>query len=149
MNAATPDRVRVFVDSDVLFAGSASANGASHLVLLLGELDLIHAFISTQVRTEVERNLAVKLPAALPAFRALADACCTTLPDAGAEQIDEVRDLADAKDAPILATALEAGCAWLLTFNVRDYRAGERIRVAQPAEFLAALRQSLLALAEQ
>lgn len=149
MSAAAPDRLRVFIDSDVAFAGSASATGASHLTLLLGELGLIEACVSAQVRAEVERNLAAKLPAALPAFRALMDACCRTVPDTGRARADEIvaADMADPKDALILATALDITCDWLLTFNLRDYRAGGRIRAATPGAFVAALREKLLALA--
>jgi hypothetical protein len=108
--------VRVFVDADVLFAGSASTTGASHLVLQLSELGIIRAFTSRQARDEVERNLTRKLPAALPAFRALANAAC--------------------------APAVEP------TFNVRDFGAPKGIQVAEPGEFLAALRSRLAALAE-
>ena len=74
MPAGQPRPIRVFLDSDVLLAGSASTTGASHLILQLSELGLIDAVASEQVRREVERNLERKLPAALPAFRLLAEA---------------------------------------------------------------------------
>jgi hypothetical protein len=38
---------------------------------------------------------------------------------------------ADPKDAPILAAAIAGTCAWLVTFNLRDYRS-DRVRVATP-----------------
>jgi len=49
------------------------------------------------------------------------------------------------KDAAILAAALAAGCGWLVTFNVRDYRT-DRIRVSNPGSFLEALRGELLSM---
>jgi predicted nucleic acid-binding protein len=73
--------LRVFVDSDVLLAGSASTTGASHLILQLSELGLIDAVGSEQVRREVERNLKRKLPAALPDFRLLAGAAVRWVDD--------------------------------------------------------------------
>lgn len=134
----------------MLFAGSASATGASHLILQLSELNIIRAFTSRQAREEVERNLTAKLPAALPAFRAIVAAAChpATEPKAAAVRRLVAADACDPQDAPILAAAMATDCAWLLTFNLRDYRAGDRIRVAEPGTFLASLRASLTSLAE-
>jgi hypothetical protein len=139
-------RLRVCIDADVLFAGSASLTGASHVVLQLGELGIIDARVADQARAEAEGNLAEKLPSALPAFRTLCDACTSPIPmatRAAARRLSRERE-AHPKDAPILAAAIAAECRWLLTFNVRDYRT-ERIRVSQPGPFLEELRAMLLA----
>jgi predicted nucleic acid-binding protein len=103
--------------------------------------------VPDQARSEAERNLAAKLPAALPALRALADACCIRLEMAAEAESAAIADAgeADPKDAPILASALAAGCSWLVTFNVRDYRT-DRIRVSNPGDFMEALRGELLRL---
>ena len=134
------------MDADALFAGSASVTGASHLVLQLGELGIIEVGLPDQARVEAERNLAAKLPAVLPAFRAIVDACCIVLPMPAAAASQALADAgeADPKDAPILAAALAAECRWLVTF-VRDYRT-RRISVSEPGRFLDALRGELLAL---
>jgi predicted nucleic acid-binding protein len=147
---AGADLVRVFLDADVLFAGSASPTGASHLVLQMSELGIVAAYTSRQAQEEVERNLTAKLPAALPAFRAIAAAACrdATEPSAGAIRRLITAGAADPKDAPILASAIATECAWLLTFNIRDYRVGEGIRISKPGEFLVALRARLAELAE-
>ncbi|HEX9737940.1 MAG TPA: PIN domain-containing protein [Candidatus Limnocylindria bacterium] len=147
---AGAELVRVFVDADALFAGSASSTGASHMVLQLSELGIIRAFTSRQAQEEVERNLTAKLPAALPAFRAIVAAAChpATEPTIAAVRRLIRADACDPKDGPILAAAMATGCPWLLTFNVRDFRAGDRIRVAEPGEFLTALRERLTSLAE-
>jgi hypothetical protein len=49
----------VFLDADVIFAGSAAPteHSASNLVLHLGEIGIIECVTSTQVVAEVERNL--------------------------------------------------------------------------------------------
>jgi hypothetical protein len=52
-----------------------------------------------------------------------------------------------ATDAPILASALDAGCSWLVTFNVRDYRTN-CLQVAEPGRFLEELRARLLAMGD-
>lgn len=149
--SAGAEPVRVFVDADVLFAGSASPSGASHLILQLAELGVIQAFTSRQARDEVERNLVVKLPAALPAFRAIVAAAChpATEPRAAAIRRLMAEGACDPKDCAILAAALATDCAWLLTFNVRDYQAGDRIRVSEPGAFAAAVRDRLSGLAER
>lgn len=137
--------LRVCVDADVLFAGSASTSGASHVVLQLGELGIIEVRVAEQARIEAERNLLDKLPAALPAFRTLLDACTAPISmaaPAAARRLARAHE-ADAKDAPILAAAIADECHWLLTFNVRDYRTG-RLRVSQPGPFLEELRALLI-----
>ena len=146
---ASRPRLRICLDADALFAGAASVSGASHVILQLGELGIIEVGVPEQARIEAERNLSAKLPAALPALRALVDACCIGLPMQSSVEAAAIADPreADAKDAPILAAALSAGCAWLVTFNIRDYRT-DRIRVSSPGDFLEALRGELLRLGD-
>jgi predicted nucleic acid-binding protein len=143
--SSTRPRLRICLDADALFAGAASVSGASHLILQLGELEIIEVGVPDQARAEAERNLASKLPAALPALRALVDACCVRLAMASEPESAALADSgeADAKDAAILAAALAAGCGRLVIFNVRDYRT-DRIRVSSPGDFLVALRGELL-----
>ena len=138
--------LRVFLDADVLIAGSASTTGAAHVILQLGELKVIQAISSAQARDEAERNLAAKLPDALAPFRALADAACTWVPDPPPRRRAGLRGKAHPKDVPILAAAVEARCAFLVTFNVRDFRPGDLLAVENPGAFLDRLRSHLEAL---
>jgi predicted nucleic acid-binding protein len=134
------------VDADVLFAGSASTNehSASLLILRLSEVTLIEALTSQQVITEVERNLEVRLPAALPAFRLLVSRSLRVVPDPQQEQVDACAGQADPKDLPILVAAQQAGCAWLVTFNVRHFQPGHSDLVTlTPGEFILRLRYLL------
>lgn len=138
-------RLRVCIDADALFAGAASVTGASHVVLQLGEIGIIEVGLPEQARIEAERNLAAKLPAALPAFRTLVEACCISLPMARSIDADALADAgeADPKDAPILAAAVAAGCRWLITFNLRDYHTN-RLKVTTPGPFIEALRTAFV-----
>lgn len=139
----------MFADADVLVAGAASASGASHLVLKLGELGLLEVVASAQVRREAEGALARKLPAALPAFRGLADAAIDWLSDPAAEAVREHAGEADEKDLPILVAAIEAAADVLLTFNTRHYRRRTSPpRIERPGAFLQRLRARLQDLAE-
>ena len=136
---------RIFIDADVLFAGSASPSehGASLTILPMAEITLLDALTSEQVIVEAERNLTAKLPATLPTFRLLVDRCLTVVPIPAAEDVARFHGLADPNDLPILVAARQHVCPWLVTFNGRHYRPGPvflisltPFPVAQPARKL-------------
>jgi hypothetical protein len=133
----------VFLDADVIFAGAAapSEQGASHIVLRMGEITLIECVTSQQAVTEVERNLTDKLPAKLPEFRLLVNRCLRVVPDPEPDELLPYASQADLKDLPILVAALRERCPYLLTFNVRHYfpPAGTTT-VQRPGEFLLTIR---------
>lgn len=146
MAEAAPRKPRVFVDADALFAGAASPSdhGASLVVLRMAEITLIDAFTSRQVITEVERNLQVKLPPALPAFQMLVQRCLTIVPDPAGEELSGHEGRADDKDLPILIAAIRERCPWLVTFNIRDYQPGHPdLTVLTPGQFLREVRYLL------
>lgn len=133
----------VFLDADVIFAGAAapSEHGASHVVLRMGEITLIECVTSQQAVTEVERNLADKLPTKLPEFRLLVSRCLRVVPDPEQADLLPCAGQSDSKDLPILVTALREKCPYLLTFNVRHYSPPVgTITVQQPGEFLLTVR---------
>jgi hypothetical protein len=146
MPATSPAKPRIFVDADVLFAGSASPSehGASLLVLRMAEITLVEALTSEQVIAEAERNLADKLPQALPAFRLIASRCLRVVPDPSPTDLQPYRGLADPADLAILVAALREGCPWLVTFNVRHYQPGHSgVAVLRPGDFLLRVRDRL------
>ncbi len=139
----------VMVDADVLFAAAASPSerGASLLVLRLAELTLIDAVASEQVITEVERNLAEKLPDALSTFQLLAARSLRRVSDPTSDALPPYRGAADEKDLPILVAALNTGCQWLVTFNVRHFQPGaDSVQVVRPGDFILRIRSLLHAL---
>lgn len=134
------------MDADVLFAGAASSNehSASLLILRLAEITLIEAITSRQVITEVERNLENKLPAALPLFKLLVSRCLRVVKDPESEEIRQAQGRAQAKDLPILVAAREAGCRWLVTFNLKDFSPGfPEVVSLTPGDFILNLRALL------
>jgi len=149
MPPPSPIKPRVFVDADVLFAGSAAPgeHGASLVVLRLAEITLIEALASQQVITEAERNLAEKLPAALPAFRLIVSRCLRVVPDPDLADLAPFTGIADPKDLPILVAAVREGCPWLVTFNVRHFRPGHpSVQALPPGEFVLRVRGRLAGL---
>ena len=137
---------RLFIDADVLFAGSfaPSAYGASEVLLRMSEITLIEALTSEQVLTEVERNLTAKAPTALAPFRFLVSRCLKVVPNPTLEAIRAHQGRADPKDLPILVAALREGCPYLITFNVRHFQPGHpQLTVLRPGDFLARIRGQL------
>ncbi len=150
MNRPSPQKPAVFIDADALIAGSASSAGASHLILQLSELGLIDAVCSEQVRRESERNLTAKLPAAIPAFRLLADAAVRWVGNPRTRELENYRGQADPEDLPILVAALKAECDSLITFNIRHFwPKNQAIRIETPGDFLTRIRRHLAELSEQ
>ena len=140
---------RVFVDADVLFAGSASPSehSASLVVLRLAEITLIEALASEQVITEAERNLANKLPQVLPSFRLIVDRCLCIVPDPHPADLAPYVGRADPKDLPLLVAAMRENCPWLLTFNLRHYQPGHPdVTVTRPGDFVLRVRELLTCL---
>ena len=146
MEPAKPDKPRIFVDADVLFAGCASPNehSASNLILRMSELTLIEAVTSTQVITEVERNLLAKIPKALPAFRLLVSHCLKIVEDPDRALLDRYQGLADPEDLPILTAAIEGKCSFLTTFNLRHFQPGcKDVTVLKPGDLVIRVRYLL------
>ncbi|MBC7344814.1 MAG: PIN domain-containing protein [Clostridia bacterium] len=142
---ATVPRPKVYIDADVLLAAAVSTRGASHIIVKLSELTLIEGVISEAVQIEVERNLRAKLPAALPAYRALVDSAkLQIVPLPTVEQLQAYQGQANEKDLPHLAAACLAGCQYLVTHNTRDYfpKPGP-LEVLKPGAFLERVRAQL------
>ncbi|MBI1929190.1 hypothetical protein HYR99_33710, partial [Candidatus Poribacteria bacterium] len=93
-------KLKVFVDADVLIAGSASTQGASRIILPLSDLTLIECLTCEQSRQEAERNLLAKLPAAIPAFHGVLNTAVTIVKDPHPPDLVPFQGQADAKDLP-------------------------------------------------
>ena len=68
---AVKDKVRVFLDSNVIFSGLYSGGGPPGAILEQAVEGGFLPVISRQILDEVVRTIAAKLPAALPALNAL------------------------------------------------------------------------------
>ncbi len=126
------DPVSVCLDADVLIAGLLSRTGASHAILVLGELGLLALVLPEAAVAEVRRNLSAKLPEALPLFEEFLRSVNVNIYGPTARDRERARRLADVKDVPILAAAIGAGAPLLVTHNVRHFRSGEGVRVVRP-----------------
>lgn len=141
-----PAKPRIFIDADVLFAGSASPQqySASLVILRMAEITLIKAITSQQVITEVERNLEQKFPAALVTFRMLVSRCLQVLPDPSEQEVDALTGLADPKDLPILAAAVKHNCQFHTTYNPKHFQPGTpNLTVLPPGDLIQRIRYLL------
>lgn len=142
-------RPRVFIDADVLFAGSASPqqHSASQVILRMAEITLLEALTCEQVIVETDRNLQEKMPTALPAFRLLVSRSLRIVANPTAVDILPYTGKADPKDLPILIAAYRENCTWLVTFNTRHYQPGlSDVTVIKPGDFIMRVRDLLLGL---
>ena len=146
MAAQTPGKPRLILDADVLFTGAASPNehSASHVILRMAEITLVEAFTCEQVIAETERNLADKIPKALPLFQSLVQRCLHIVPDASPEGLIPYLGMADPEDLPILVAAVQHHCPWLVTYNLRHYQPGiNSVTVLTPGDFVLQVRSTL------
>ena len=137
---AKTDPVPVCLDADVLIAGLLSRTGASHAVLVLGEIGLLHLVLPDAAVAEVRRNLSAKLREAVPLFEEFLRAVPVTIHRPTQRDRDRARELADPKDVPILAATIGSGARLLVTHNVRHFRSGEGVRVVRPRTLIEEAR---------
>jgi predicted nucleic acid-binding protein len=118
--------------------------------MLLGvdqEIDLV---VSTLVLEETQRNLEKKALRAIPALEAFIDMGLLELSDPSIEGTRDVARFIEAKDAPIVAGAIAATCAYLATFD-RQHLLSQAVRIHEawgidvrdPREILASVRGRL------
>jgi predicted nucleic acid-binding protein len=141
---------RVFLDASVLFAAAASATGASRAIIVLAEIGLIRVIVSSQVLEEAERNLSRKAPRALPFYRqVIASLSLEMVGEPAPGKVAECAKVIEAKDAPILAAAMEAKPARLVTLDIQHFVVPEvmafsKLTIQTPGEFMQEIRRILV-----
>ena len=130
----------VCVDADVLIAGLLSRTGASHAILVLGEIGLLRLVLPEAAVAEVRRNLVAKLPEAAPLFEEFLRSVPVQIHQATPHDRERAREFADPKDVPIFAAAIGAGARLLVTHNVRHFRSGAGVRVVRPRTLIEEAR---------
>lgn len=141
-----PD-VRVFLDTNVLFAALLSSTGGSRLLLKLAEAGAIGLVVGPRALAEADAVIARKAPGDRPTLALLLDRAGVEIgPAATAADVDVVRPvIASAPDAHIVAEALTAGAHYLVTLD-RAHIVAQRgvealpLVVGTPGDCLAWLR---------
>jgi predicted nucleic acid-binding protein len=130
----------VCIDADVLIAGLLSRTGASHAILVLGELGLVRLVLPEAAVAEVRRNLAAKLPEAAPLFEEFLRIVPLEIRRPTSYDRERAREFADTKDVPIFASAIGSGARILVTHNVRHFRSAQGVRVVRPRTLIEEAR---------
>jgi len=138
--AAKTDPVVVCLDADVVIAGLFSRIGASHAVLVLGEVGLLRTVLPEAAIEEVRRHLRRKLPEALALFAVFCESPFVESYAPAPADRKRARHLAHSKDVPIMAAALGARAALLVTHNTKHFRSSDELRVIRPRTLVAEAR---------
>ncbi len=141
-------KLRVFLDSNVIFSGLYSAEGPAGIILdrfIDGELVVV---ISQQVLREVVATIKEKLPAALPVLRAfLGSISLEIIKDPTAGEVATWTQIIHQEDAAILAAAVTAQPDYLITGdkhflrNLNKITEKSGLRIVTPGQFLAYLSE--------
>jgi putative PIN family toxin of toxin-antitoxin system len=138
-------KIRVFLDSNVIFAALYSSGEPSSTILerfLSGELTIV---LSQQVLDEVIQTVKEKLPDALPIFRKF---FISSLPEIVKNpSIAEISDWSQyiiSQDASILAAAVAARPDFLVTTDQHFFENPEiaersKLKIVTPAQLLVLL----------
>ena len=147
-----PNAPRVFLDSSVVISGSASRKGAAHALLVLCEIGLFRPVVCPYVIDEVERNLHKKLPESLARFKELeANIAWEIVPDPEIQNILPWVRVILAKDAPVLAAAIQAKPHRFITLDTKDFISATSdvsqqsgLVIATPGDLLREIRSILV-----
>ena len=143
--------INVFFDSSALIAGIISDNGAARALLLLAEDQRIKISVSVQVLTEVERNIARKIPKILPLAREMIrESNLIIYKDPSKEEVSEHINWIDHKaDIPILVSAIIAKVDFLVTLNTKHFINDPQVtflsglRIGTPGDALSWVRAQM------
>lgn len=135
--------LRVFLDSNVLISGLFSDRGAPRLLLDILSLRLpaLTALTGAYNIAEVERNLAAKLLAALPAFRSSLKVMeIEVIPLPEKTDLKRWSLITAEKDTPVLASAFSGKADVLVTGDKRHLQKAKSadlpFEILSPAEFI-------------
>lgn len=148
---ARPKKERVFLDASVFVAASKSPSGGSSLVLEVCRSRRFRAVATRRVLLEAQRNIRRKFSSEelLRFYRELASLDIELAEEASAEEADPYAPLINARDLPVLASAIKSGADFPITLDRRHFQAEEimeaglPIHILTPGQFLDHLRQTV------
>ena len=138
-------KLRIFLDSNVIFSGIYSSRGAPAVILERFIEGRIMVIVSQQVMDEVIRTIKEKLPEGLPALRKLLVNAPPEIRKAPTlEEIKRWSGLLDMGDAAILAAAVTAQPDYFVTGDrhfIDNPKIAEKagLQIVTPAQFIEGL----------
>ena len=143
-------RIKVFIDTNVLIAGVHSVTGASASILDLCEARVLQMVVSQQVLIEADRKFTVKFPQLVSRFRQfIHNLAPLMVEDPTPDSVEKAATIVDRKDASILAAAQNANVDFLITLDKKHFlnpktRQKIMLKVVSPIEFLQSFEKLFL-----
>jgi putative PIN family toxin of toxin-antitoxin system len=143
-------KIKAFIDTNVLIAGVNSVTGGSATLLDLCEARVLQTVVSRQVLIEADGNFAAKFPQLVGRFRQfMHNLSPLMVEDPTPESMEEAATIIDRKDAPILAAAENANVDFLITLDKKHFlnpktRQKVMLKVVSPIEFLQSFEKLFL-----
>lgn len=135
--------IRLLLDANVLFSAAHRPDSAQGLLIDLAEAVAVGATTSAYALEETRRNLLIKSPASTNAWTRIFSVCSESPAPTSATLVWSSTRVV-AKDAPILAAAIDSESDWLVTGDRRDFghlfgTTQRGVLVLSPAEALRRL----------
>jgi len=135
---------RVFLDSNVVLSGLFSDKGAPRIILdiLSLKLPFLVGVTGQYNLLEIERNVARKLPAALPLYKAFYRKMnLEIMPVPFEKEIKKYAGVVRKKDMPILVSAIIGKADFFVTGDKKDFdhlktKGGYAFKIVSPFEFV-------------
>jgi len=145
------ERIKVFLDSNVILSGFISDKAAPRLILdlLCHDLPFLQAATGRYNMEEIERTVARKLPLLRPVFEhCMSELRLQVVPVPTWDELKQYRGAVADKDLPVLVSAIRWGGDYLVTGDKKHF-GGLRdrriipMKICTPAEFIATLAAGL------
>lgn len=122
MNEPTNNTIRLFLDSSVVLAAIFSKSGGSFRLFRESNQKNLKLFINQYVLEEIVDVVKRKKPAKLEELSQLLNwADINTRPKPNIKLVKQVLRIIHPKDAPVLAGAIQAKTAFLITLDRKDF----------------------------
>lgn len=135
------DDVRLFLDSNVILSGLMSSKGAPRILLdlLSIEVPLLRGMTGRYNLDEIERNLSRRFPGLLSIYQQFLPRIHLEVIDVPSyKEVEPFLGKMSAKDAPVLASALNGRARYLVTGDKKDFppALAKPMKVLPPSDFV-------------
>ncbi len=143
----TRKKLRVFLDTSVIFAAVLSPTGGARKVFELGEAGLLNLVLGPTVLREAETVVRRKAPKTLPILAQLLDTVRVDTTGVPAQaQMDAAREIVQyPSDSLVLAEAMNSDPDWFIThdkahFLKKKQETNLSFRIGTPGDLLQAIK---------
>lgn len=140
--------IRAFLDASALFSGAYSLSGGARELLQMSAREELELVVSEEVVEEAFRNVEKKAIGAVAEFHSILRDGNPHYVEPLPEHMEYTSDLTVAKDVHVVASAMSARCAYLVSHD-RAHLVGNLaieeatgIKIVTPGDLLAIIRSS-------